>query len=227
MKDLAAGGLHRVQVDAVRDRRLRPALPARGGPGKMAHLVDVLVLYVYFGLFSLWSFGYKMYLVRPHTSTRRRRSRSRPSRRRSSASSSSRTSRSTRTPRSARTRWPRWRCAGSRSSSPGGRRGSGGMAMPGHRRGGGRAAARPSSGRSRPPATPPASSRDGLPRRGRLPASSGPAHRRGARRSDRRGRAGRVPGDLIVDQPLRLLAGGGRASWARARAASCASAPTA
>jgi hypothetical protein len=29
--------------------------------GKMAHLVDVLVLYVYFGLFSLWSFAYKMY----------------------------------------------------------------------------------------------------------------------------------------------------------------------
>jgi hypothetical protein len=29
--------------------------------GKMAHLVDVAVMYVYFGLFSLWSFGYKMY----------------------------------------------------------------------------------------------------------------------------------------------------------------------
>jgi hypothetical protein len=29
--------------------------------GKMAHLVDVLVLYVYFGLFALWSFVYKMY----------------------------------------------------------------------------------------------------------------------------------------------------------------------
>ena len=29
--------------------------------GKMAHLIDVLVLYVYFGLFSLWSFAYKMY----------------------------------------------------------------------------------------------------------------------------------------------------------------------
>ncbi|MCG3193765.1 MAG: hypothetical protein L6R30_15110 [Thermoanaerobaculia bacterium] len=29
--------------------------------GKMAHLLDVLVLYVYFGLFSLWSFGFKMY----------------------------------------------------------------------------------------------------------------------------------------------------------------------
>jgi copper chaperone NosL len=29
--------------------------------GKMAHVVDVLVLYVYFGLFSLWSFAYKMY----------------------------------------------------------------------------------------------------------------------------------------------------------------------
>ena len=29
--------------------------------GKMSHLVDVLVLYLYFGLFSLWSFAYKMY----------------------------------------------------------------------------------------------------------------------------------------------------------------------
>jgi hypothetical protein len=29
--------------------------------GKTSHLVDVAVLYVYFGLFALWSFGYKMY----------------------------------------------------------------------------------------------------------------------------------------------------------------------
>jgi hypothetical protein len=29
--------------------------------GKMAHLVDVLVLYLYFGAFALWSFAYKMY----------------------------------------------------------------------------------------------------------------------------------------------------------------------
>ena len=29
--------------------------------GKMAHLVDVSVMYIYFGLFSLWSFAYKMY----------------------------------------------------------------------------------------------------------------------------------------------------------------------
>ena len=29
--------------------------------GKMAHLVDVAVLFVYFGAFSLWSFGYKLY----------------------------------------------------------------------------------------------------------------------------------------------------------------------
>jgi hypothetical protein len=28
----------------------------------MTSLVDVLVLYVYFGLFSLWSFGYKLYV---------------------------------------------------------------------------------------------------------------------------------------------------------------------
>ena len=29
--------------------------------GKAAHLVDVFVLYLYFGLFALWSFAYKMY----------------------------------------------------------------------------------------------------------------------------------------------------------------------
>jgi copper chaperone NosL len=29
--------------------------------GKVSHLVDVAVLYAYFGLFALWSFGYKMY----------------------------------------------------------------------------------------------------------------------------------------------------------------------
>jgi len=29
--------------------------------GRMAHLVDVVVLYLYFGLFSLWSFAYKLY----------------------------------------------------------------------------------------------------------------------------------------------------------------------
>jgi hypothetical protein len=29
--------------------------------GKMSHLVDVLVLFLYFGGFSLWSFAYKMY----------------------------------------------------------------------------------------------------------------------------------------------------------------------
>src|SRR5262245_13520200 len=29
--------------------------------GKASHLVDVSVLYVYFGAFALWSFGYKMY----------------------------------------------------------------------------------------------------------------------------------------------------------------------
>jgi len=29
--------------------------------GKLAHLVDVLVVFLYFGLFSLWSFGYKLY----------------------------------------------------------------------------------------------------------------------------------------------------------------------
>ena len=29
--------------------------------GKISHLVDVTVLFVYFGLFALWSFGYRMY----------------------------------------------------------------------------------------------------------------------------------------------------------------------
>jgi len=29
--------------------------------GKMSDLIDVLVLYLYFGLFSIWSFGYKLY----------------------------------------------------------------------------------------------------------------------------------------------------------------------
>ncbi len=29
--------------------------------GKIAHFVDVTVLYLYFGVFALWSFGYKMY----------------------------------------------------------------------------------------------------------------------------------------------------------------------
>ena len=29
--------------------------------GKVSHLVDVVVLYLYFGLFALWSFAYKMY----------------------------------------------------------------------------------------------------------------------------------------------------------------------
>lgn len=34
--------------------------------GKIAHLLDVLVLYLYFGLFSLWSFAYKMYWYGHH-----------------------------------------------------------------------------------------------------------------------------------------------------------------
>jgi copper chaperone NosL len=36
--------------------------------GKMAHLVDVLVIYLYFGLFSLWSFAFKMYWYGHHLS---------------------------------------------------------------------------------------------------------------------------------------------------------------
>jgi len=34
--------------------------------GKMTHLVDVVVLYLYFGLFALWSFAYKMYWYGHH-----------------------------------------------------------------------------------------------------------------------------------------------------------------
>ena len=34
--------------------------------GKVTHLVDVLVLYVYFGAFALWSFAYKMYWYGHH-----------------------------------------------------------------------------------------------------------------------------------------------------------------
>jgi copper chaperone NosL len=34
--------------------------------GKTSHLVDVAVLFVYFGLFALWSFGYKMYQYGHH-----------------------------------------------------------------------------------------------------------------------------------------------------------------
>jgi len=29
--------------------------------GKLSDLLDVVVLYLYFGVFSLWSFGYKLY----------------------------------------------------------------------------------------------------------------------------------------------------------------------
>ena len=36
--------------------------------GKIAHLLDVLVLYLYFSLFSLWSFAYKMYWYGHHLS---------------------------------------------------------------------------------------------------------------------------------------------------------------
>jgi copper chaperone NosL len=36
--------------------------------GKMAHVVDVLVLYLYFGVFALWSFAYKMYWYGHHLS---------------------------------------------------------------------------------------------------------------------------------------------------------------
>ena len=36
--------------------------------GKTSHLLDVLVLYLYFGLFSLWSFAYKMYWYGHHLS---------------------------------------------------------------------------------------------------------------------------------------------------------------
>src|SRR6266545_3264479 len=34
--------------------------------GKLSHVVDVFVMYVYFGLFALWSFAYKMYWYGHH-----------------------------------------------------------------------------------------------------------------------------------------------------------------
>ena len=34
--------------------------------GKITHLVDVFVLYIYFGGFALWSFAYKMYWYGHH-----------------------------------------------------------------------------------------------------------------------------------------------------------------
>jgi copper chaperone NosL len=34
--------------------------------GKITHLVDVFVLYIYFGAFALWSFAYKMYWYGHH-----------------------------------------------------------------------------------------------------------------------------------------------------------------
>ena len=34
--------------------------------GRMSHLVDVLVLYLYFGAFAIWSFGYKMWSYGHH-----------------------------------------------------------------------------------------------------------------------------------------------------------------
>jgi copper chaperone NosL len=36
--------------------------------GKLSDLVDILVLYLYFGLFSLWSFAYRMYWYGHHLS---------------------------------------------------------------------------------------------------------------------------------------------------------------
>ena len=50
MRDLERRGLHRVQVDPVRRRRSWASSScAPPSSGTMAHLVDVLVLYVYFG----------------------------------------------------------------------------------------------------------------------------------------------------------------------------------
>jgi hypothetical protein len=37
--------------------------------GKMVYLVDVVVLYLYFGFFSLWSFAYKMFWYGHHLSS--------------------------------------------------------------------------------------------------------------------------------------------------------------
>ena len=55
-------GLHRVQVDAVRPRGARRCSSCgRPFTGRSRRCVDVGMLFTYFGLFSLWSFGYKLY----------------------------------------------------------------------------------------------------------------------------------------------------------------------
>ncbi len=72
--------------------------------GKASHLVDVVVLYLYFGLFALWSFAYKMYQYGHQLDPKAAVRVDRRSCRRCSDSRSSRTSRSTRTRSSAPTR---------------------------------------------------------------------------------------------------------------------------
>ena len=69
--------------------------------GRMASLLDVIVLYGYFAAFSLWSFALQAVQLRPQPRADGGGEGRRPSCRRCSASSSSRTSRSTRTRRPA------------------------------------------------------------------------------------------------------------------------------
>jgi hypothetical protein len=72
--------------------------------GRMSNLVDVFVIFTYFGLFSFWSFYNRLYTYGHHLDLRRRRSRCRLSPRRFSGPSRSPTSRSAAIPTSPRFR---------------------------------------------------------------------------------------------------------------------------
>ena len=66
MRDLVERGLHRVQVDAVRaSARSRCCSCARPCTARWRRSSTAVVLFCYFGAFSLWSFGYKLYQLRP------------------------------------------------------------------------------------------------------------------------------------------------------------------
>ena len=236
-------GLHRVQVDAVRRRQPGPALPARRrARASSSHLVDVLVLYVYFGALLALVVRLQALPVRARPRPDGGGAGWRRSCRRSSATSSSRTSRSTRTRRSARTRsagrGPRPRGRARRRLARSARRRATGRRHDGCARS--RAAARlaivalgasccspPRRRRRRwPPvaagrARGPARRRRASPLQARIDAA--------AAGGDARGR-GRAPTPAIssIDRPLRLVGRGRpRLVGLRRGAASCACAPTA
>ena len=166
--------------------------------GTVAALVDVTMLFVYFGAFSLWSFGYKLYRYGHDLDRRRRPCKCRRSCRRCSATSRSRTSRSI--------------PIRGRDLRDGGRdRAAVGGVDPGR---GGR------------PAAPDGAADRGMtvigplligPAAGRPRSSRSPARRASARRStspsrrwsiartgDRDVPAGTYDGDLLIDRPLTL-----------------------